>query len=89
MVGLSVQAVWLRKDGQLQETIQRYRRSAKYEHCTLRVHGGMFLRKLLLSGVLVKPKSKDNRTNERSEGEDDNDDDDDEEKEEEGVIIEL
>jgi len=49
----------------------------------------MFLRKLLLSGVLVKPKSKDNRTNERSEGEDDNDDDDDEGEEEEGVIIEL
>ena len=48
----------------------------------------MFLRKLLLSGVLVKPKSKDNRTNERSEGEDDNDDDD-EGGEEEGVIIEL
>ena len=89
MVGLSVQAVWLRKDGQLQETNQRYRRSAKYEHCTLRVHGGMFLRKLLLSGVLVKTKSKDNRTNERSEGEDDNDDDDDEGEEEEGVIIEL
>lgn len=89
MVGLSVQAVWLRKDGQLQETNQRYRRSAKYEHCTLRVHGGMFLRKLLLSGVLVKPKSKDNRTNERSEGEDDDNDDDDEGEEEEGVIIEL